>query len=34
LRVELEERLRLTAVDDLTYDAWQVFVKFSQLFRF
>jgi len=28
------ERPRLTAADDLTYDAWQVFVKFSYLFRF
>ena len=28
------ERPRLTAADDLTYDAWQVFVKLSYLFRF
>ena len=28
------ERPRLSATDDLTYDAWQVFVKVSYLFRF
>ena len=28
------ERPRLTVADDLTYDAWQVFLKLSYLFRF
>ncbi|HJS73511.1 MAG TPA: DUF5916 domain-containing protein [Vicinamibacteria bacterium] len=34
LEVFPRARERFTAADGLTYDAWQVFVKFSYLFRF